>query len=1045
MSLAEVAIKKKTFTYFVVALFTVGGIVSFFQLGQLEDPEFTVKTAVVVTFYPGATPVEVEQEVTDLIETAIQEMPEVDKIESDSRAGLSLITVDIDQKYWADVLPQLWDELRKKVRDVRDQLPPGAGTPQVSDDFSEVYGFVLALTGDGFDMFELDEYAKEIKKELSLVEGVARCEIWGTPTRAVYVDISQSQMTALGISPESVIAALKTQNMVVDAGSIDIAPNRLRVSPSGSFETPEEIGELVLRGTPLDLLDVPLEGATLETELDQRGEDVVRLKDVATVTATYQRPVQWWMRQNGNSPAYTISLSPKSGLNVVKVGEAIDERLNELMAEIPLGIEVEKVAWQGDLVEESIVGFLVNLLQAVLIVLVVLCVSMGLRMAVIVGIGGLVLTIIMSFVVMAVWGIDLQRMSLGALIIAMGMMVDNAIVVADGISVRLQKGMDRTKAAIEAASQPSSSLFGATIIAVMAFYPIFAAKSDSGEYCRALFQVVAVTLLLSWLLAMTIVPLLCIKMLPDPKEGADADPYGGGLFRVYRKMVGGAVRAKYAFILVMIALLGGALWGFGFVNQMFFPDSSRPQLMVDYWAPQGTRIEQVIEDVRKIEEKILDHELVDSVSTFVGQGPPRFYLPVDPESPYPEYAQLIINGENFKDVFQVGEELEPWLKENVPEALTRVRKYGVGPADTWKFDVLFTGPADADLATLRGLADQATAILEEEPLAREVRHNMRQRTPKIVPEYNQERGRWAIVTREDIGHATRRAFDGAQVGLYREKDDLYPIIVRQMEEERNRAAANLETLQVPRVGTSIPVPLAQVTDGIDVVFEDPIIRRWDRRRSVSVQCSPIDGVTFPKLQAAVMDEFNAIEAGLPPGYKMSWQGEYDSTASAQAALVPGGIPTLVVILIIVVLLYNALRPLAVILLTVPFVMIGVTPGFLITGGSFGFLALLGLMSLSGMMIKNGIVLLDEINLQRAGGAAPFDAVIDAGVSRLRPVLNAAATTVLGVVPLLKDPFWVAMAITVMFGLGVGTIMIMMVTPTLYAIFYGVKPGTGSEA
>ncbi|MEE8107478.1 MAG: efflux RND transporter permease subunit [Planctomycetota bacterium] len=1030
MSLAESAIKKKTVTYFAAFLMTVGGLAAFTALGQLEDPEFTVKTAIVITTYPGASPEEVELEVTDVVERALQEVKELDYLHSISRAGSSMIFVEIKQKYWANVLPQIWDSVRKKIRNIEDQLPPGAGAPIVKDDFSEVYGFVLAMSGDGYDLLELDRYADAMKKELSLVEGVARCEIWGAPIRTVYIDLSAAQLAELGLSSEAVISVLRQQNFVVDAGSIDVLSHRLRVEPTGEFENPGDIGNLVLRGT--------LAGAAANLAHLPAPSDLIRLKDVATVTTTYMRPPMTWMRQNGREPALAVHLSPQSGTNVVEVGKAVDRRVQELVTELPVGIEVEKVAWQADLVDESIVGFVVNLVEAVLIVLIVLWITMGLRLAVIIGIGGLVLTILGTLLIMFVWGIDLQRMSLGALIIAMGMMVDNAIVVADGIVVRMRRGMDRTKAAIEAASQPATPLLTATIIASLAFYPIFAAQSDTGEYCRTLFMVVAASLLVSWALSMTVVPLLCIAMLPEPKkaEGDTADEYGGKFYNAFRWLLVGAIRFKVPVLVGMIALFVASMGAFGGVNQMFFPASSRPQLMVDFWAPQGTRIEQVMEDLKPIESKFGEHPLVKSFSTFVGMGPPRFYLPVNPEIVYPEYAQFVVNFESFQDAFAFAADIEPWLNANVPEGLTRVRKYGVGPANTWPIEARFSGPGDADLGTLRSLADQGARILRNSALTREARHNMRQQTPKIVPEYSQERGRWALVTRSDVGQATRRAFDGQLVGLYRQKEDLYPILVRHTAAERAKAAGDLGTLGVLPMLSTDTVPLAQVTRDIRVEWEDPIIRRWDRRRSVRVQCAPRDGVTAPMVLADVRDEFEKIE--LPPGYTLNWEGEYSDTIVAQKSLGPGLIPAMVIILFLVVWLFNALRPPLIIFATIPFAMIGVTIGFLITQEAFGFLALLGLMSLAGMLIKNAIVLIDEINLQVSQGKDRYTAVVDSTVSRLRPIANAAGTTVLGVIPLLQDPFWVAMAVTIMFGLAFGTVLTLLILPVLYSLFYKLK-------
>ncbi len=1049
MSLAEFSVKNRTTTYFGIFLFTLAGVLSYFQLGQLEDPEFTVKTGVVTTFYPGASPAEVELEVTDVIERAMQEIPEVDKQKSISRAGVSIVKVYIDESHKKHEMPQLWDMVRKKVNNVTGDLPPGTSTPLVSDDFSEVYGFVLAVTGDGFDLLELDDYADILKKELSLVPGVARCELWGEPERVVYIDISSARLSEFGLTEATVIAQLQNQNFVVNAGGIDVQERRLRVSPTGQFSEPEDIGNLVIRPGFTELILDFSQGANVtantsplpsaSSDFREYGSDLIRLRDVVDdITVDYRRPPFSWMRYNGHEPAIALQISPRAGSNVVTVGKAIDARVAELLETLPVGIEVGKVAWQGDLVQAATDGFMVNLMQAVGIVLVVLWLTMGWRMAVIIGIGGLVLTILCSFTVMMVWGIDLQRMSLGALIIAMGMMVDNAIVVADGIVVRMQRGEDRVKAAVGAASQPSIPLLGATVIAVMAFFPIYAAPSDVGEYCKSLFQVVAVALILSWVLAMTIVPLMCIGMLPTPKTtSADSNPFDTKFYRGFALLLRQSIRFKWIFMTAMVALLVVSMAGFGYVRQMFFPDSSRPQLMVQYWAPQGTRVEQTIESLNKLEAKCLESDLVTAVASFSGTGPPRFYLPMDPELPYPEYGELLLSFDDYKEGFEFAAGLEDWIEENFADGLVRVRKFGVGPMDTWKFEALFSGPADADLGVLRDLANQGMEILHASPLTREVRSNMRQRTPMITPVFANERARWAGIDRTAVGRATQRAFDGQLIGLYRQRQDLYPILVRHTEGERRQAAGTLETLPVVRELSTRTVPLAQVTHGVEMRWEDPIIRRWDRRRSVRVQCSPIDGVTLPTLLDSVRDQFEAIE--LPPGYDLRWMGEDDSTAVGRDSLIPGTIPAVIIIAFTVVALFNAFRPAMVIFLTIPFAIIGVTAGFLALNGAFGFLALLGLMSLAGMMIKNAIVLLDEVKINLAAGKTPYQSVVDSALSRLRPVFNAAATTVLGVVPLLQDPFWVAMAITIMCGLAFGTLLTMFVIPVLYSCFYGIKP------
>jgi multidrug efflux pump subunit AcrB len=1030
MSLVSLAIEKKTVTYFSTFLIVAAGILSYFQLGQLEDPEFTVKTASITTSYPGASPEEVELEVTDLIETKLQEMEEIKNMYSLSRAGQSIIMVDIKDTYWSDRLPQVWDVMRKKIRDIKDNLPPGAGKPQIGDDFGYVFGFLLAMTGEGFSYAEMEKYAKDLRKELILVEGVARVDFWGAQEKRIYLDVSQAQLSTLGLTGETIQSTLQLQNMVVDAGRVDLQTERFRIAPTGAFESPEDIANLTIRPTLLDTIQNLAPGGTLKP-----SSELIQVRDFATVSRGYIEPPINLMRFNGK-PAIGIALAPLPGVNAVQVGRAVDKRLQEVAPDFPVGIEVEKISWQSDMVSESIQSFMINLIEAVLIVLVVLALTMGIRMGLIIGVSGLVFPILATFIVMAIMKIDLQRVSLGALIIAMGMMVDNAIVIADGIMVRLQKGMDRTQAAIESANQPAMPLLGATVVACMAFYPIFASPFSTGEYARSLFIVVAISLLFSWVLSQTVTPLMCIAMIPDPRQQGDGeDVYGGRFYQVFRGFLVKAIRYRVLFLGGMIALLIAAILGFGSVKQMFFPDASRLQFMIDYWLPEGTRIQEVSADFKDIEKKLMEDTLVESVSSFIGGGPPRFYLPVDPEMPYQSYGQLIVNTRTLKDVDAVMEEIDPWLKENKAYALTRVRKYGVGSFDDWKIEARFSGPAEADPDILRALAEKGKAILKESPWAKEVRSDWRQRDRKIVPAYSQERGRWAGVSRDDVARTTKRAYDGLPVGLFREGDDLIPIVLRHQEDERQTAATSLETLQVVPALSTKAVPLSQVATDIDVVWEDPIIWRWDRRRAITVQCST-DGVSADALRDSVLADFEAIE--LPPGYTLEWDGEYDSKRESMSGLIPGLVPGFVIIVFIIVLLFNAFRPPLIIFLVIPFAIIGITAGLLGTGTAFGFMALLGAMSLSGMMIKNAVVLLDQVNLEQEAGKSPYRAVIDAAICRLRPVVNAAATTIFGMAPLLQDIFWVSMAVTIMFGLFFGTILTMVVVPVLYAAFFRIK-------
>lgn len=769
MNLAALSIEKRAIAYFGILLILAGGTFCYFQLGQLEDPEFSVKTAVITTTYPGASAEQVELEITDRIETKLQEMVELKNVYSNSRPGLSIIKVDIKSNYWSDRLPQVWDVLRKKVADVEPTLPPGAGKPKVGDDFGYVFGFLLAVSSDGYSYAELERCVKDMRKELSVVPGVARVDLWGVQEKRIYIDVSTSQLAELGLTAEQMMQTLQSQNLVVDAGRVDYLTQRIRVAPTGEFQSPEDIGDLAIASA----------GA-------QRDE-LLRVRDFATVSFGYADPPGQLLRHNGRQ-AIALALAPGAGENVVQVGQAIDRRIAELVADLPVGIGVDRISWQSDQVSESIRAFMISLLEAVAIVLALLALTMGLRAGVIIGISGLVFPILGTFIVMAIMGIDLHRISLGAMIIAMGMMVDNAIVVTDGIMVRIAQGMDRKQAAIEAASGPAWPLLGATVVACMAFYPIFASSYDTGEYAGSLFTVVAISLLLSWVFCETIAPLLCIALLPSPKPGqAVADPYQGAFYLRFRQLLSLAIRYRALFLASMVGLLVVSVLGFRFVPQLYFPDSSRLQIMIDYWAPEGTRIQQTSADLEKIERFLQDHDAVASTSAFIGKGPPRFYLPVSAEDPYTSYAQLIVNTKTLAGVNQLLADTDAWVRTNVPEAMVRVRKYAVGAFDDWKIEARFSGPANADPATLRRLAEEGANILRESPYAKEVRTNWREKVLALAPLYDQERGRWARVSREDLARTTRRASDGVVVGQYRQEDDLIPIVARNTEEERRRA------------------------------------------------------------------------------------------------------------------------------------------------------------------------------------------------------------------------------------------------------------------
>ena len=1019
MNLIAKVFEKSALTVFTTAVVMIAGALSYLQLGQLEDPEFTVKVAMIATPYPGASPEEVELEVTDVIEQAVQEMSVVREIESYSSAGLSSVKVIVHPRVRSHELPQVWDELRKRISDAERRLPPGAGGVQVFDDFGDVFGFLFALQSDGFTYADIERHADDIQAQLAVVPGVAKVELWGVQRQCVYLDVSESRLSQLGLSMLDVQNTLSQQNNVVNAGAVDITGSRLRFEVTGDFSSPEEIGELVLRGRALG------------------GEDegrLIRVRDVATVERGYLSPPTAEMRFNGK-PAIGIAVSNASGVNIVHLGRAIDARLAQIRGDLPVGLEIERVSWQSDEVSTAISEFMISLAMAVGIVLVVLWVAMGLRSSMVVGLSGLLMVIIATFLIMNLIDEDLHRMSLGALIVSMSLMVDNAIVVADGAVIRMQKGMDRVRAAIEAAAQPSIPLLGATVVAVMAFYPIAASQESAGEYSQALFTIAGVSLLASWVLAMTVSPLMCVALLASPK-GEQKDPYGGVLYRAFRGMLVLALRARWVVLFLFVATLAGSVVAFRHVDQMFFPEAARAQFMVDVWMPEGTRIQDTSHTVRAFENHAATIEGVTAVSSFIGRGPPRFYLPVEPESPNSSYAQLIINTTDGDAVDRVLADMQAWADQNVPEAVVITRKYGLGPFRSWPVEARITGPAFADLSVLRSIGERAEAIFRDSPHAKAVRTNWRERTPVIFADFDQTNARWTGIDRGDVASALRRSHDGSIVGLYREADKLLPILLRSSARDREALARNLDVVQVRPMLSGQSVPLSQVTTGVDAAWRDPFIFRFNRARTICAQGVPRGLATV--YMDDIRPRIDALE--LPPGYTLTWDGEYRSSRDAQRSLIPGVIPAFIIMAVVIVGLFNNYRQPLIILLIVPFVVVGVVAGLLVTGKPFGFVALLGAMSLAGLMAKNGIVLLDEVNALSAQGQSPYDALVNGAVARLRPVLLAAGTTVLGVIPLLPDVFWSSLAVVMMFGLAIGSVISMFLVPVLYSMFYRVKPG-----
>lgn len=1008
MDIARASIEKKTVTMVLTAALAVGGVVSFLGLGQLEDPEFTIFTAIVQTPYPGASPEEVELEVTDRLETAIQTMGQVEHVTSISRAGLSIIIVDLWSHTDQDKIPQAWDELRRKVGDAQRMLPPGAGPSLVNDDWGDVYGALFAITGDGYSLAEINDYAKVLRRELLMVEGVAAVELWGQPTETVFIEASRARLAQLGLNPQQVFGTLYDQGAVVPDGRLHIGQRHVRVTVTGAFSSIDELGNVLVRG--------------------RAGDGMIRLSDVATITRGTLDPPREMLLYNGR-PAIALGVATVEGGNVVDTGRAVLDRLGELEAQRPIGMSLDRIYFQADVVTQAVNGFLVNLGQALIIVVGLLMLFMGLRSGLLIG-TILLLDILGTFIYMSVADISLQRISLGALIIALGMLVDNAIVVTEGLLVRLQRGMNRVEAAGESVRETMWPLLGATIVAILAFAAISVSDDASGEFLSSLFLVVASSLLLSWVLAVTVTPLLGVIFLTPSTGVEQRDPYDRPFFRSYRRFLAAAIRRRWLTLGVLTLLLATAAVGFGFVKQSFFPESGQPQFYIDLWKPADAHIRDTEADVRTVTDWLLEQDGVESVTAFIGRGGPRFMLTYAPEMPSSAYAQLLVTVSDARLIDGLRRSSAAFLAEHLDNAEYQIHRFVFGPGGGAKIEARFKGD---DPETLRALAEQAKAIMRADANTKDVRDDWRQRVPVIRPVFAEAEARQTGVSRGDLASAIQVATSGITAGLYREGDTLLPIIFRLPEAERS-TVGELDNTVVWSSTTGRVVPVNQVVSKMSTEWEDPIIRRYDRRRTITVKADPRHGVASPVFDR-LRPQIEAIE--LPPGYQLEWGGEYESSGDANRMLMASVPLFFSLMVLIVVALFNTVRQPLIVFMTVPLAVIGVTAGLLLTGQPFGFVALLGFLSLSGMLIKNSVVLLDQIDLNLERGLAPFEATLDAGVSRLRPVAMAAFTTVLGMTPLIFDIFWRGMAVTIMAGLTFATVLTLVVVPVLYATFYHV--------
>ena len=1012
MNIPKYSLENQKIIYFFLAVMLIGGIYSFFKLPKKEDSPFVIKQAVLVTQYPGATPQEVEKLVTEPIEREIQAMSDVFQIKSESYFGMSKISIELQPTLSPDYMPVKWDELRRKVANIQPRLPSGASSISVSDDFGDVFGIYYALTADeGYTYDDLRNWAQKIKTELSPVPGVQKVYLFGEQTQVVNVKISIPKLANLGIDPNAIQQVMQTQNLLVNTGDINTGNYQLRLRAEGTYKDIQDIR---------DQLIVTKSG----------GE--VRLGDIATVERGYMDPPSNLMRVDGKR-AIGIGVATGSKDDVVAVGNAVADHLAEMEQLFPVGMDLKTIYPENKIADEANNGFILNLIESLLIVIVIIFIVMGSRAGMLVG-SSLLFSVGGTLLIMLIWGVGLNRTSLAAFIIAMGMLVDNAIVVTDNAQVGIKRGLSRYQALIDGATKPQWALLGATFIAVCSFLPMYLAPASVAEIVKPLFIVLAVSLGLSWVLALTQTTTFGNFILKEAKPGENKDPYDTKLYHKFESVLGRLIKRRYVTISTVVATLFLSLFVMSIMPQSFFPIMSKPYFRADLIFPEGYSIYDVETNVKKIEEEYLSkNENIKSYSFTLGGSPVRYYLASSSIGPKPNFANVLIETQDPEDAQAEEGKFYDYMVANYPNILTRSALFALSPVPDAAIEIGFIGD---NVDTLVALTQRAQEIARNYDQVMEVRNSWGNKVPVWKPLYSQEKGLRLGITRQQVAYSLRSATNGVPLGEYREGDVFMPILLKDADKD-SISLNDIKTLPVYSAkGRSVKVE--QVIDDFSLDYEFNVVRRFNREPCMLMQCEPKRGANtmaaFSHLWKEVQEKIQ-----VPEGYKMTYfgeQSEQDKGNKAIAANIP-----LMFGLIYVTLLFlfpKYYRKPVLIMAMLPLIFIGVVLGLLVFGKSLDFFAMLGLLGLIGMNIKNAIVLVDEIGLQLNAGLSPVSAVIEATKTRIVPVTMASGTTILGMLPLLGDAMFAGMAATIMGGLFVSTILTIFVLPVTYCVFFKIK-------
>ena len=1011
MNIPKYSLENQKIIYFFLAVMLIGGIYSFFKLPKKEDSPFVIKQAVLVTQYPGATPQEVEKLITEPIEREIQSMSDVFQIKSESYFGMSKISIELQPTLAPDYMPVKWDELRRKVANIQPRLPSGASAINVSDDFGDVFGIYYALTADeGFTYDDMRDWAQKIKTELTPIQGVQKVYLFAEQTQVVNVRISVPKLANLGIDPNSIQQVLQTQNLLVNTGEIMTGTYQLRVRAEGTYKSIEDIRDQLIV---------------------TKGGGEVRLGDIATIERGYMDPPSNLMRVDGKR-AIGIGVATGAKDDVVAVGDAVAEHLKEMEQLFPIGMELKTIYPENQIANEANNGFILNLIESLLIVIVIIFLVMGSRAGMLVG-SSLLFSVGGTLLIMLIWGVGLNRTSLAAFIIAMGMLVDNAIVVTDNAQVGIKRGLSRYQALVDGATKPQWALLGATFIAVCSFLPMYLAPASVAEIVKPLFIVLGVSLGLSWILALTQTTTFGNFILKEAKPGESKDPYDTKLYHKFENVLGRLIKRRYLTLTSVVATLFLSLFIMSIMPQSFFPIMNKPYFRADLIFPEGYGIDDVERNVIKIEEYLKNNDKIKSYSFTLGGSPVRYYLASSSIGPKPNFANVLIETKDAKDAQSEENKFYEYMVANYPDILTRSALFALSPVPDAAIEIGFVGD---NIDTLVALTQRAQEIARKNDMVMEVRNSWGNKVPVWKPLYSQEKGLRLGITRQQMAYSLRSATNGVPLGEYREGDVFMPILLK----DADRDSMNLNDIKTLPVysakGRSVKVE--QVIDDFSLDYEYSVVKRYNRQRYMMMQCEPKRGANTMAAFSQLWQDIQQ-EVQVPEGYKLQYFGEQSEQDKGNKAIA-ANIPLMfgLIYLTLLFLFPKYYRKPVLIMCMLPLIFIGVVLGLLVFGKSLDFFAMLGLLGLIGMNIKNAIVLVDEIGLQLDSGLAPVNAVIEATKTRIVPVTMASGTTILGMLPLLGDAMFAGMAATIMGGLFVSTILTIFVLPVTYCIFFKIK-------